>query len=354
MRKFFVLILLLSCMTSHALENKTFVFFINGDWYYKGPQFEETGVRLEDQANILYKQILKRAKEDKKNNYVLFYDPKGKGNILNRKWVKFRIFERGKGRYSHLLKDAEIDTTKDSFIELFSRTIKKKLGALKKDSSVFYYYGEHFPAHKEYRLDLSGDQNSKYGLKKLLRLMAKLGGFHTSIFHTCYVNALDFVGPLLDLSNEVIVPKSAILNTPLKMENAFSQNYLVNFSDTLVQENSDHERYKLFRYGQDAKYLFQKIVQLNSYVEPLVWQNMLNHFHKKDETDVKELGSEAFILRDWFDQKEKEIFLPFYDYLNLIDRNLLRGEENLDRIDQMIDKNPSLLELFILLPEPLS
>ncbi|MCR9204903.1 MAG: hypothetical protein NXH75_10015, partial [Halobacteriovoraceae bacterium] len=111
MKKLFLIFCLFFSFLSHSIENKTFVFFINGDWYYKGPQFEDSGIRLKDQANVLYRETLKRAKDDTKNNYVIFYDPKGKGSLFNRRWVKFRIFEKGKSRYSHLLKDAEIDTT---------------------------------------------------------------------------------------------------------------------------------------------------------------------------------------------------------------------------------------------------
>ncbi|MCR9206009.1 MAG: hypothetical protein NXH75_15605, partial [Halobacteriovoraceae bacterium] len=220
--------------------------------------------------------------------------------------------------------------------------------------SVFYYYGEHFPAHKEYRLDLSGGANSTYGLTKLLKLMRAFGGFQISIFHTCYLNALDFIGPILSLSNEVVVPQKAILNTPLNTTGAFSETYLKDFSNRLIQDNSNHDRYKLLKYKKEAKDLYHRILELNQLVSPDYWEKMLNHFHSGDEAVLKDLSSQAFVLRDWSDAEEKEVFLPFYDYINLIDRYLLEGEHKLDYIDQLIDQNPHLMDLFILLPEPLS
>lgn len=352
MKKIILLLSFLFISNAFGLKDKTIVVFINGDWFYQGPQIEEEGIRLKDQAKVLYNDFLSRAKADKENDYVLFYDPKGKGNFLNRKWVKFRIFKKGKSLYSHKLKDREVSTSSQAFRKMFSNIVKKNLGLMKEENSLFYYYGEHFPAHYKTKLDLSSSEGTSLG--DIILLMDSIGRFHTSIFHTCYLNAVDFVGPLLNQSKTVIVPEKAILNIPLNLKNAFEQNSLESFSDVLKRENSSSEKYKMLKYGSETKFLIKRINSLKNLVSQKHWFEMLEFHHERTEKEFQEISKNGFFLKDWNSKKKKEIFLPFYDYINLIDRYLLDGDEILDDIDQLIDANDDYLRLFILLPEPIS
>lgn len=353
MRFLLLLFFFIFSIKAFSIEGKNFIFFINGDWFYQGPVFEDEGVRLKDQANIIYRKMVERAKKDKKNNYAIFYDPMGKGGLLNRNWVKFRIYKSGKRMYGHGLKDSEIDTSSMEFINLFAGTIKKNLGLLKKEDSLFYYYGEHFPAYGESQLDLSSPNGGSFGLSKFLRMIEEVGEFHTVIFHTCYINALDFIGPILQHVDEVVVPEKAILNTPLDFNKSFKQDNFSDFNQRLIENYQRNEKYRFLRYGAKAKKLYQIMEELKEQVAKEYWQPLLKNLWRNGGEPARELSQDVFILSDWKDEKKKEVFLPHYEFINLIDRFLWEGEEKIDEIDRLIQKNNDLSKLFILLPPSL-
>jgi len=223
-----------------ALNGKTFVFFINGDWHYNGPVFEERGIRLKDQAELIYKKILKRAKEDNKNNYVLFYDPLGKGNVFNRNWVKLKIYSKGKKTFTYGLRKPEVDTSNVLLYKEIARTVRKELPDFSAEKSLFYYYGEHFPLIGKSKLDLSG---GSIGLSSIKSLMEVFGKFKLSIFHTCYLNNINILNELLSHTERILVPHKAILNTPLSFFSLEKSKTFMDFERAFLNDNAGSDKY---------------------------------------------------------------------------------------------------------------
>lgn len=347
MKMLMLLFLYFLCISSFALEGKTFVYFINGDWHYKGPVYQDNQIRLKDQANVIYREMVKAAKNDSKNNYVLFYDPIGRGRIFNKNWVKLRVYKKGKKVFGLGLSKPEINANSPVFHRELKDIIIKELGSLRKENSLFYYYGEHFPAYGEVTLDLggSGSQEERgVGLQKILRLIETIGPFHTAIFHTCYLNALDYTGPLLKLVDNVILPRKAILNTHQNW-NSLKADSFKDFRQQLVKDNSN-SKYQWVTYGKEVLELSEKLSEVKSLVQKEYWFDWLGKQEKNDYQGIRERGDNVLFLTPLSDSAPQEVFIPFYDYINLINQYLISGDNLLDDIDGLLDKNPHLEDLY--------
>lgn len=347
MKKILLIFLFLISSVS-ALEEKTFIFFINGDWFYQGPVYEDETIRLKDQANLIYRQMVKVAKKDSKNNYVLFYDPLGKGSIINRKWVKLRIYKKGKKVFGLGLKKPEVDTGSLKFYSDFKNIISDNLGSLSQKQKILYYYGEHFPAYGELSLDQTGSDSSgkgSIGLKKVLSLMSLIGPIDTAIFHTCYMNAIDYLGPLLDKARQVVLPSKAILNTRLNWDSALKAKNLNDMADKLITSNHISSKYNFVKYGQEAKTLFSLTKLLDSSVSRKHWNSWLDQERLTSFESLRNRGEEVLFLTPLSETDSREVQVPFYDYVNLINQYLLGDDILLNSIDTHLDKYPHLEKL---------
>ena len=331
-----------------ALEGKTFIFFINGDWFYQGPVYEDESIRLRDQANLIYRQMVKVAKRDSDNNYVLFYDPLGKGSVINRKWVKLRVYKKGKKVFGLGLKKAEVNTGSLEFYSVFKKIISDNLGSLTQKQKVLYYYGEHFPAYGELTLDQTGSDSSEkgsIGLKKVLSLMNLIGPIDTAIFHTCYMNAIDYVGPLLGKARQVVLPSKAILNTHLNWAKALQTKNLDEMADKFIEINRLSSKYYFEKYGQEATKLSSLTELLNSNVSRKHWNSWLEQGRVTSFESLKNRGDGVLFLTPLSEMDSREVQVPFYDYINLINQYLLSDDILLNTIDSHLDKYPHLEKL---------
>lgn len=344
---FFLLIL---SWGGNALEGKTLIFFINGDWHYQGPVFEDEGIRIKDQANLIYRGLVQKAKEDTKNNYVLFYDPLGEGRLFNRKWVKLRVYKKGKKVFGLGLSKPEVETGSIEFYGEFKKIIEENLSPSKKEDRLFYYYGEHFPVKGEMTLDLSGNSsNGGMGLNKMSSLLETLGPFDTTIFHTCYLNALDYVGRFLDYSDQVLVPRHAILNTPLDWSEIVSAKNFQDFAKGLTKRNFSQEKYQWLHYGREVKKLEEKIETLEKNLSQKYWKNWWRHQLESDFNGLRQRGEGTLFLQALAqnqDIKEREIFVPLIDYVNLVNQYALTSDDLFLEMDEVLDQFPNLENLY--------
>lgn len=347
MKKLIILIFFTFSVGLLAMEGKTFVYFINGDWHYQGPVYEEEGIRLKDQANVIYREMVKGAKKDKKNNYVLFYDPLGKGSIFNRKWVKLRVYKKGKKVFGLGLRKAEINANSPQLYHKLKQVMHDELGRIKKEDALLYYYGEHFPAKGVAFLDLGGEQNKKdrgISLSKVLKLVETVGPFHTVIFHTCYINALDYLGPLLKIVDQVIVPYKAILNTHLNWA-SLKQDNLKKFGRSFVKENSN-EKYEWKVYGKDLLKLDHMISLLSDEIAQDYWGEWLEKEMDSDFLGLRQRGEDILFISTMAEARKQEVYVPLYDYINLINQYLLSDDGILDDIDRHLTQFPQHQGLF--------
>lgn len=332
----------------YALEGKTLIYFLNGDWFYQGPVYEENSIKLKDQSEVIYRNLVKMAKNDKFNNHVIFYDPLGKGSLLNRKWVKLRIYKKGKKIFGLGLKRPEVDTGDVKFYSELKKIMKSNLGVAKAKDTLFYYYGEHFPAYGELPLDRTNIEvksGGMIGLSKVLKLMDTIGAVDTAIFHTCYMNALDFMGPLLKRARQVLVPERAILNTSLNWEKSLKNNNFDHFLLNFMKDNNKNPNYQFINYGQEARELFSLTEELNTNISKDHWNRYLEGQRETEFVSLQNRGKEVIFLDALGDGFSQEVQLPYYDYINLVDQYLIRDNGNLDNIDDHLDKFPHLEKL---------
>lgn len=341
MKKTISLLLFIFHISVFAINGKTLVFFINGDWHYKGPVFEESGIRLKDQAEVIYKEILSRAKKDTKNNYVLFYDPLGKGSLFNRKWVKLKIYKKGKKLFSYGLRKPEVDTSSYNLYKEIARTVRKEIPEFSANDSLFYYYGEHFPLVGKSELDLSG---GSIGLSSIKELMGVFGKFKLSIFHTCYLNNINTLDELLSLTERVLVPHKAILNTPLDFNSLNESPNFNDLEDNFLRDNFKSEKYYYLGYGSEISLVSKYIQFLTTHTDQVYFERVMK---KPLSTWFYERSEESFVIetKDYL-----EANLPLYDYITLLDQYLTEGEAVLTKVDQLYSAHPNLEKTFYILP----
>lgn len=313
----------------------TVIAFISGDWDYFGAVAGNDGqLNLKDQAERSYKEWVETAKNDKKRDYIIFYDPRGKGMIFNRKWVKTRVYKNGKRVYS-LLGKSEISAGSEAF-QRIKKLADKYLGDdFKKGKKTFFYYGEHFPARGKALIDLGG--SDEIGASDILNGMKLLSDkFDRAIFQTCYLNNLRFLAPASELSQELILPKLATLN------HALNPNFLVGelSKDEMASKLTSY-KYKWVSYGIEVSELnkLMRGLEKNTEVNSLKKFQTIQSQESFDQI-VKERSPQAIFL------SKSEFQLPLWDVLSIYDQYLLRGEEQLDQVEALLDQYPNLEETY--------
>lgn len=331
----FLFAILFSLNLFSNLYADTVVVFISGDWDYLGaPGIDQREIKLEDQALSTYVAWTKKAKSDPNRDYVIFFDPKGRGRLFNNKWIRFKIYKHGKRVYSEEWK-SEISSGIEAF-NLVSDVSKSKLGDsfANDNSKTFFYYGEHFPARHNARIDLNGSEN--FGGDEILKGVAKLGKFKRGIFQTCYINNLRFLAPLSGIVSEIIVPKRVVLNHRIDPEIIVTA-----IEKQVLLDSLSTKKYPWIAYGGEVAILDRKIRELERYSSSWRMAGIRTILTQdKFEVMLQESYPNAIFV-DAFD-----IILPIWDVVSIYDQYLLSNENLLDDVEKILDDFPSLNEIY--------
>lgn len=314
---------------------ETVIVFISGDWDYLGAVADNSGqLDLKDQAEHSYKEWIKTADSDESRNYIIFYDPRGKGKIFNRKWVKTRVYRKGEKVYS-LLGKREISSGQEAFAHLKNLADKYFGESYKQDKKVFFYYGEHFPARGKAMIDLGG--SDEIGAIDIISGIKSLGErFDRIVFQTCYLNNLRFLAPASEVTRELVLPKLATLN------HAIPPNLLLsNLTKEEMAQKLSSDKYRWVSYGAEVRQLnrLMRELEANTSITAFLKLQSVKDQNSFDEI-VKERSPGAIYLSD------NEYQLPVWDVLSIYDQYLLAGEEKLDEVEALMDQHPHLEETY--------
>lgn len=327
----------------------TYIFFINGDFDYLGPTRHEgsSQITIQDQSRRVYKSIHKLATTDKTNNYVIFWDPRGKGQFFNSKYVRMKIYKRGEF-VSSKIGLSEVNAGDKKVFETLREKIDEGLGIeYARTKKMLYFYGEHFPLRGAVQYDLShkSDGFGYLEFRKGLDILTKgTGGFELIFMHTCYVNTLSFLNTLTDYTKEFIVPKKAILNGPLDLSTLTSE-----FMTTqgrvsgLLNSNRRHSDYELINYNSFEINILSRHLEEVSYDMDLMGYNS-NYFSMNFNRDAKRIQQFAPSLIAL--PLTREVLVPITAFINLMDMYLIRGEFNLIELDIFLNNNAHLTDLY--------
>ena len=158
------------------------------------------------------------------------------------------------------------------------------------------------------------------------------------------MNALDFVGPLLKNVNQVIVPDKAIINTHQKWD-SLKTNDFKEFAVKFSNQNSN-DKYEWRVYGKEVQLLNKAINNLKDLIEISYWNRWMASQEDNDFLVLRQRGDELLFLNSVTVDAPKEVFVPLYDYINLINQYLIAEEGHLDQVDDILERHPHLEELY--------
>lgn len=335
---------------SSVLANEapwTYVFWINGDFDYQGPVYgSDDVIELEDQPELIYENMVQLAESDQQNNYIIFYDPKGRGKFYNKKHVKIDVYQKGQQRYKAGWRFKEIDATRPGAFQVVAQEGIKALGeSWKASQKMFFFYGEHFPIKGEVDYDYTsyaegfGLEKFKQGLGEFTKLVGKMD---LLVMQTCYVNSLSFLSSATSFADHLLVPEKAILNTKMDMSPVHNfTGHNLELAKKIQELNSNHSRYRWLDYSSKAiTPLWSLVEELKENVDK---KSFDKNFVRQDVTDYEsfifQVSSDATLLTS------NEALLPFYDYYSLLERYQLKNFKLLDQIDDYLDMHPELENL---------
>lgn len=326
----------------------TYIFWINGDFDYQGPVYNgDDRIELKYQPRLIYEQVLEMAKEDRKNNYIIFFDPKGRGRFFNfnKRYVQMRVYEKSKRLYRSGLSYRDIDATRVDTFETMAQVAWDHLGqSWKKSQKMLYFYGEHFPIEGLVDYDYTS-YSEGFGLERFvpgLEEFTKRGGkLDLLIMQTCYVNSLTFLARTSHLTKSYLLPENAILNTKMSLSELFEfQGQREALSLQVLRDNEGHERYPWLQYSKEVEHLALLMEKLKSEIDKTSFnRELIRDSLDEYEGFISQVSPESVLL------ESGEVLIPFYDYLSLLERYQVSGFDILDEIDEILIKNPHLQKL---------
>lgn len=164
-RKIIIVLFFLVAASAIRAESKkswTYFFYIAADNYHNAADYDYENRRLVDkyQPMEMYKELRRLARKDKKNNYAIFFDPKGatfhrinrhfrrragRPAINTQNHVRFEYYRKGKLQKENSVWDFETDCTRVKNWKRLAEEAKKYIGfkTIKNSNLLLYYYGEH-------------------------------------------------------------------------------------------------------------------------------------------------------------------------------------------------------------------
>ncbi|MCK5073839.1 MAG: hypothetical protein KAQ98_10465 [Bacteriovoracaceae bacterium] len=349
-REFFTLLFLLPTMLygvlpdageSEQIKNSwTYIFFINGDFNYNGPSFKDDhSVEIEDQSRELYKKVKKMAKEDKTNNYVIFYDPRGTGPLF--KHVRIKVFKNGKQIHtSWPLFNMEINASSPETFEKLAGIARKELSDFDSTKKLFYFYGEHFPVFGKINYDLS-HKKELFGGEEFKSGLEYFAPVDLLVMQTCYVNSISFYSMLKDLVKRFLVPQKAILNVPLNLESLHNSTAKADEIASEIISKNKHDKYPLLTYGTEINFMIKIVNELekNIFSEDF---NDERTIHEEDGIPAwtNEVSTSSVILNT------KEVLVPIESYVTVLDQYLKSNKELLDEFENLLDTYPEFSQIY--------
>ncbi len=181
--------------------------------------------------------------------------------------------------------------------------------------------------------------------------METIGPFEVSIFHTCYINAIDYLEGFLTYSKNILLPQKAILNTPLKWQGVANAKDFNEALAILKRDNNDQAKYQWLSYGQEVLQLSELVSGLEDQLSSHYWENWWDKQVESDFEVLRQRGDHILFM-NYADglrghgRRKEQVHIPLYDYINLMNQYLLSGEEELFAIDDLLDKIPHLELLY--------
>lgn len=321
------LMLILSSLSVHALEGKTIITVISGDWHFTGPTYQDGEIeRIEDQAWKVYEQMMEIARKDELNNHIIFFDPKKSGNIFNGSWVKLYAFKKGiKERFWTF--NSEVDMNSLDGFKKIKEVMDKSFGEIQKKDKVLYYYGEHFSYLNGARIDASSSARFSGGMMKMA--LELLGGFNTVFMQTCDVNTAQMISHLLEHTSHLLVPHRRILNTPLKLEKPFGASSLTEFRNEFINNNKSHEKYFFIEHGKGSKDLLEDLEKIKTHTDKEEYRKTFDKIWFSFDW-IKEMYPESF------ETNKGSYFIAIGDYLALLSQIYIGDEDNLMEFEEYL------------------
>jgi hypothetical protein len=333
----------------------TYIIFIAGDGSYLGPEKNiDDSIELKDQGELLYNEALLRARADKQNSYVIYYDPR------KRRDQELQIFDKGArvyrdfpdSRYKRRGMVRERDTTD---VKEFGRTAyyaKKHTNAANK--KLFYYYGEHFGEVASFGYDHS-HKKSSFNQDVFFKGLSYFGKLDLLYMQTCYVNTIEFLSKAKDYTKTILTARLAVPNQYLKLESLLSGAVDgIDLSNKLIAENSKRSRKFDFIYYQMDEIFLGLLNLLNQLVIPAEYKQVLTKRLSPKKIDGVDRyddlaqavsgGDEFFFNPVFFMPDTKEVIVDLFDYLSVLS-NFSMQDDQVEEIIGYIEKHPELARL---------
>jgi hypothetical protein len=333
----------------------TYIIFIAGDGSYVGPEKNaDNSIDLKDQGELLYKEAVGRAKSDKNNSYVIYYDPRKRSD------QQLEIYQQGArvyrdfpdARYERRGLVRERDTTD---IKEFSRAayyMNKYTN--KQNKKMFYYYGEHFGVESSSGYDYS-HKRSVFNQDIFFKGLSFFGKVDLLFMQTCYVNTIEFLTKVKDYSKTVLSARLAVPNQYLQLESLTSRSLDgVDLSKQLIIHNSNRSRkFDLIFYQMDETFdelliLLKKLIIPADYREVLTKRlspKKINGVDRYDDLAQAVSGGDEFFFNPVFFMPDtKEVIVDLFDYLSVLS-NFSMQDDQIEEIISFIENHPEFARL---------
>jgi hypothetical protein len=237
----------------------------------------------QDQSWVLYKNAVHAAREDKRNNYVIYFDPYGSGGFLLRNRVRLYVYLKGKKAFTWGWDHNELDSTAESSFDLIRDALAKTKAPENETSEPWslFLYGEHLGIYENAVFDGSSTQGTT--LPKLLQELSSLSPGHrfsVALFQMCYLNSADFLTTAMGAADRVLLAPNGVSNTAWDLAALFqgteNPEGLASRAQEIWSGQAPHAKLELYRAGEWAG-LTEKISEIERRFGNQIWEDSLIH-----------------------------------------------------------------------------
>ena len=341
-------------------EGWNYFFYIAGDQHMKGVTWQKSSSlkpnQNEDQANRMYTTLIRQARSDEKNNYAIFYDPKGKSHWLSKKkHVKFMFFSHGELIHQKTLKEIDM-TSEKPFLRLFQKG-EKYLDSFHSRHNLFYYGGEHVQTNQPETYDLSHPKSyfSPILLIHYLKQFQKVTreSWDSMIINTCANSSFSFVNMIfnLKLTSWLVLPK---INSPKGAPNIqmLKKQYIPKELSSHFQKKNNGIQHYRFDFRTIYSVTFQKFKSKLRRFE--IYSSLFAKSFEKLKKDlsfqkrrkryafqtIHSIRHEAIIYSD---PSSQEVYLDFPSFLNFASRSI-ESKQTLRQFYNLLKKYKNLIQ----------
>lgn len=223
----------------------SYVFFIAGDYYTQGATRLPDGRLVdEDQARRLYQELTRLARADSRNQYTIFYDPRGRATFFSDRHVRLDVYRAGKQVHDNGIFETEVDSTRP---ETVSRVIREsERFANPGDYRAFFYYGEHLaPRPIQILQDFSAPNAPSLAIEGIAQALSLSGrSWDLLAFQSCDLHSRFTLQNLTPLTSRLILPQGLISR-------------LLGRFDFLLQSGTPEELASRWAHGADQEHPYR-------------------------------------------------------------------------------------------------